>query len=238
MSSASISIKPNNHKVHPCPTDKKLELINKLVAENSNMKIIVISSKELDLPQGITVMNDKDFITNQELTCEFLISYDLPQKAVIYPARVAKATQKAVILVDESEQKELYPIEMLLGRAIKQESINGFEYEKKEKVKTKTPYKKLSTDEIKDVAKKRYDSKINTPKRDENKEFKKPNKFEKKPKKPNKFLGKDENGKAIFSGKSGERNHRYDGTPKDKADTKPKKTGRKINIKSLKKSKD
>ena len=27
-------------------------------------------------------------------------------------------------------------------------------------------------------------------------------------------MGKDENGKPIFSGKSGERNHRYDGTPK------------------------
>ena len=28
------------------------------------------------------------------------------------------------------------------------------------------------------------------------------------------YLGKDENGKPLFSGKSGERNHRHDGTPK------------------------
>ena len=47
------------------------------------------------------------------------------------------------------------------------------------------------------------------------------------------LLGYDDNGKAKFSGKSGDRNHRYDGTPKDKWDA-PKKVGRKINIKALK----
>jgi len=39
------------------------------------------------------------------------------------------------------------------------------------------------------------------------------------------------NGKAKFSGKSGDRNHRHDGTPKSKWDA-PKKVGRKINIKA------
>ena len=260
MSSTHISIKPNNHKVHPCPTNKKEALIYKLVAQYPESDIIVVSSQDLKLSQDITVMNDKDFILNTELTCDVLISYDLPTKAAIYPARVSKARQQAVILLDESEQKDLYPIEMLLGRAIKQELIEGFEYEKKEEIKAKSPYKKLSADEIKDVAKKRYDAKVNRQthkekpytkpdkfekkefkkddKKDDKKEFKKSDKFEKKPKKPNKFLGKDENGKAIFSGKSGERNHRYDGTPRDKIDTVQKKTGRKINIKSLKKSKD
>ncbi|MEO1954850.1 MAG: hypothetical protein ABGW74_09105 [Campylobacterales bacterium] len=107
---------------------------------------------------------------------------------------------------------------------------------------------------IKEVAKKRYDEKtgnvekkdfdkpkFDKPKFDKpKKEFKKsdrsetPDKWKKKKKAPNKYLGKDENGKAIFSGKSGERNHRYDGTPRDKYDA-PKKSGKKIKIKSLKK---
>ena len=77
-------------------------------------------------------------------------------------------------------------------------------------------------------------------KKDFKKDFKKSDKddkWAKKKKEPNKYLGKDENGKAIFSGKSGERNHRHDGTTRD-ASYPPKKVGRKINIKSLKKSED
>ena len=68
------------------------------------------------------------------------------------------------------------------------------------------------------------------------KEFKKSDsagKWDKKKKEPNKFLGYDDNGKAKFSGKSGERNHRHDGTPRDKWDA-PKKVGKKINIKARK----
>jgi len=54
-----------------------------------------------------------------------------------------------------------------------------------------------------------------------------------KPKPKNKFLGKDENGKAIFSGKDGARNHRHDGTPREKQEA-PKAGGRKISIKAIK----
>ncbi len=54
-----------------------------------------------------------------------------------------------------------------------------------------------------------------------------------KEKEPNKYLGKDENGKAKFSGKSGDRNHGHDGTPKDKSNA-PSKVGRTINIKARK----
>ncbi|MDD2905526.1 MAG: hypothetical protein PHC74_04435, partial [Sulfurimonas sp.] len=55
-----------------------------------------------------------------------------------------------------------------------------------------------------------------------------------KKKKSNTFLGHDETGKAKFSGKSGERNHRYDGTKKETFDA-PKKPARTINIKERKK---
>jgi len=258
MSADAITIKPNNHRVHPCQNDKKVELINKLIQENSSADIIVVASVDISgikdslQNKNIPVMGDKEFITTKDLKCEMLISFDVPDKAIIYSARVAKATDKAVLLLDESEQKKLYPIEMLLGRAIKQEIIAGFEYEEKAKEEEpKFAGKKMTKVQIKEEAKKRYDAKtkdetpkFDKPKReyksDDKKSFDKPkrdDKWAKEKKAPNKYLGKDENGKAIFSGKSGDRNHRYDGTPKDKWDA-PKKVGRKINIKALNKKKD
>ena len=50
MSSNSITIKPNNHRVYQCPNEKKIELLNKLIAENSEADILVVCSKE---PQTI-----------------------------------------------------------------------------------------------------------------------------------------------------------------------------------------
>ena len=258
MSAEAITIKANNHRVYPCPNEKKIELINQLITQNSSADIIVVSSvdvkeiKDALENKKIVVMDDKEFITSKDLTCEMLISFDVPDKAIIYSARVAKARDKAILLLDESEQKKLYPIEMLLGRAIKQEIIAGFEYEVKVIEEPKFTGRKMTKVQIKDEAKKRYDEKT----KDEKPKFdadKKPydkskkdyksdrkpndNKWEKNDRKSNKFLGNDENGKAKFSGKSGERNHSYDGTPKNKYDV-PKKVGRKISIKALKKKED
>jgi len=241
MPSNTITIKPNNHRVHPCPNNKKIELLNQLVTKHSTADIVIVCSKNPTAikdkmeNKNIVVMDDMKFLGSKELKCEILISYDLPEKAIVYLSRVSKATQSAFILLDESEQKKVYPIEMLLGRAIKQEILPGFEYEeiKKEESPRQTT-KKLSKDEIKAVAKKRYEAKTGEPK--PKKEFQKSDKNEKwakKKKAENKFLGKDENGKAIFSGKTGDRNHRYDGTPRDKYEM-PKKVGRKINIKARK----
>ena len=284
MSSNSITIKPNNHRVYQCPTEKKIELLNKIISENEKADILVVCSGE---PQAIIdaldnsdvkVIEDRELIKQPELKCEMLISYDLPIKAIVYMARAAKATSSAILMLDTSEQKELYHTEMLLGRAIKQEVIEGFEYAVVEKApESERPARKMTKDQIKEVAKKRYDEKTQEPKEkkeykpkrdygDEDKksydksgkkkEFKKDfNKsdsagkwdkengkdregslgYKKKKKEDNKFLGYDDNGKAKFSGKSGDRNHRYDGTPKDKWDA-PKKVGRKINIKARKPS--
>jgi hypothetical protein len=274
MSSTSITIKPNNHRVHPCPNDKKLSLVNKLISENPNDKIMVVTSTDAksveefllnensQALENVQVLDDKILIKSENLNCDLLISLDVPAKAAIYIARLSHATSRALLLLNESEQKLLYPIETLLGRVIKQDIISGFEYEAKEKPKAKTDarpaQKPMSKKDIKEEAKKRYDEKTGEPKpkreyksddkkdfkkdfkRDDKKDFKKSDssdKWAKKKKEPNKYLGKDENGKAIFSGKSGERNHRHDGTPKDKYDA-PKKVGRKINIKSLKKPED
>lgn len=264
MSSNSITIKPNNHRVYQCPNEKKIELLNKLIAENSEADILVVCSKEpqtiidaLD-DKNVKVIEDRELIKLPELKCGMLISYDLPIKAIVYMARVSKATSSAILMLDSSEQKELYHTEMLLGRAIKQEIIEGFGYPVVEKSPEKPGPKKMTKEQIKEVAKKRYDEKTQEPqektykpKRDygdedkksydkggQKKDFKKSDssgKWDKKKKEENKFLGYDDNGKAKFSGKSGDRNHRHDGTPKDKWDA-PKKVGRKINIKARKPS--
>ena len=259
MSSNNLTIKPNNHRVYQCPFEKKTELLNLLIEENAGKSIVVVTAKDAKIIEeglenkDIQVIEDKELIKDKELRAQIIIGFEMPIKNIVYMARAAKATDKSFMLLDASEQKDLHFIEMLLGRAIKQESVEGFNYpvvEQDEKPKAK----KLSKDEIKEVAKKRYEKSTNSfdkPKKEFKKDFSKDakrserpkdtkskdDKWAKKKKAPNKFLGKDENGKALFSGKSGERNHRYDGTPRDKWDA-PKVTGKKINIKARKKKED
>lgn len=258
MSKQSINIKPNNHRIHPCPVERKLALLSEITSRNSEMNIIIVSSssndmlKENIIADNVSVLSDKELYKNKDLTCDFLISYDLPDAAIIYMARVAKATQMAIILLDANEHKKLYPIETLLGRTIKQEIINGYEpaiVEKKEY--DPTAPRKMTKEQIKEVAKKRYDEKTGNvekksydrPKEGFKKDFKKsdksetPDQWKKKKKAPNKFLGKDKNGKALFSGKSGDRNHRYDGTPNERYNA-PKKVGKTIKIKARNKSEE
>lgn len=241
MSSNSISIKPNNHRILQCPTAQKTALINKLIEESKYKDIVVVSSVDVTTlreaidNKKVRVVEDKELVKDKEFTCEFLISYDMPIKAIVYMARVGKAREKAVMLLDESEQNDLHSIETILGRAIKQETTEGFEYKVIAKVEDDRPKrKKLTKDEITEIARQRHeDATVEKPK----KEFKKPRegdgKWEKKKKAPNKFLGKDENGKAIFSGKSGDRNHRHDGSKKETFNT-PKKVGKTISIKARK----
>jgi len=260
LSSNNLTIKPNNHRVYQCPFEKKIELLNLLVQENAGKSIVVVTAQDAKIIEDglenkdIQVIEDRDLIKDKELRAQIIIGFEMPIKNIVYMARASKATENSFMLLDESEQKELHFVEMLLGRAIKQESVEGFNYpvvEEDEKPKAK----KLSKDEIKEVAKKRYEKSTNTqdaafekkksfdkPKKEFKKDAKrserpKDDKWAKKKKAPNKFLGKDENGKALFSGKSGERNHRYDGTPRDKWDA-PKVTGKKINIKARKKKED
>jgi hypothetical protein len=107
--------------------------------------------------------------------------------------------------------------------------------------------KPLTKEQISEIARQRHeDATVEKPKKEysekpkrdfkEKGDFKKGSSDErwaKKKKEPNKFLGKDENGKAIFSGKSGDRNHRHDGTPRNKYDA-PKAGGKRISIKARK----
>lgn len=260
MSDNQITLKHNKHRIHPCPQDKKSSLLRLLLAQNSNLDTVVAVAKDAELVKealgdfSVQVFSDKELLKMPDLRYELLISYDLPS-AILYMARLAKATEGAIILLDIEEQKDLYPIETLLGRAIRQEAVEGFAYETEQKMKIapKIPEKpKKSFDKPKHDKPKREGEKpkYDKPKRDgerpkydkpkkEGAEFKKKSfdKSKKEDKKPNKFLGKDENGKAIFSGKSKERNHRYDGTPKEKFEA-PKNTGRKIPIKERKPKED
>lgn len=280
MPTNQITIKHNKHRIHPCPSDKKLSLLEMLISQNGSLKIVValsdndVLTKEAITSKNITVLSDEELMGLPELRCELLISYDLPQTAELYLSRLAKATDGAIVLLDISEQKHLYPIETLLKRVIRQEVVAGFEYPKQEKMKiapkpVQKPKRAEKKPQRKEFEKPKYDKKpfdkkkVERPKRDgegsERKAYEKP-KYDKKPfekpkydkpkregedserkpyekpkydKKPNKFLGKDESGKAKFSGKSGERNHRYDGKPKEITET-PKNVGRKISIKERK----
>lgn len=264
MPTSKITIKHNKHLVHPCPQDKKLQLLKKLVEKNSNLDIIIVSNKNLEalkevVGDNILLTDDKGLLESDKATCELMISYDLPVLVKDYMLRLARATKEAIILLDKDEQKDLYPIETVLKRAIRQEVVEGFEYEKKEE---KEAYDKPKFDKQKRDNNSSQRKSFDKPRRDDKKSYDKPNydksrkddkkydkksydkpkydkpkkdgeksdRFVKKDKKPNKYLGRDENGKAIFSGKTGDRNHRYDGTPRDK----PKKTGRKIPIKARK----
>jgi len=243
------TLKRHNHRVHPCEIEKKEELLQLLLSQNIGKKIIVVSSEKSELSteqENVSIVSDKELYKNPELRCELLISYDLPQKAIVYMSRITKSDSHALVLMDPSEEKLLHPIETLNERTIMQEIIEGFAEERVDKqaqpskpsADTREERKKafVSRDEEKPKRefkdKKSYDDK---PKRDfkDKKPYSDKSSTERKPwdkkkKEENKFLGKDENGKAIFSGKSGERNHRHDGTPKFNA---PKLTGKKISIK-------
>ncbi|MDQ1263271.1 MAG: hypothetical protein QG559_272 [Campylobacterota bacterium] len=254
MPQSQITIKHNKHRIHPCPKEKKLSLLTLLLSQNSDSTIIVALKnsdilKEFEHQKNVTIISDEALL-NSDASCKLLISYDLPLEASTYIQRVSKATEGAIILLDIEEQKELYPIETILKRAIKQESVAGFEYEvKKETVKEKKPFHKTTTDqkpkkEYKktafDNSKKEHKDKDKfydkTKKEKKVKSFEKPKQWDKKDKKTSTYLGKDENGKAIFSAKSKDRNHKYDGSPKPKEE-KSIKTIKKIPIKARKEPK-
>jgi len=268
MPTQTPALKRHNHRVHPCLDEKKGELLNLLLSKNSDKKIIVVASNPTELSseqENVSIMSDEELLANKELVCDMLISYDLPPKAIIYMARLAHTHTYALILLNESQEKLLHPIETLVGRTIMQEQMEGFSPEREEKQlqpskkesaprqdrgerkefkprSDKKPWEKDDRGEKKpwDKEKKPWDKNDRGEKKPWDKDKKPFDKrergdskpWDKKEKTESRYIGKDENGKAIFSGKSGERNHSYDGTPKGKP---PRLTGKKISIKGMKK---
>ena len=256
MSEQNITLKRHNHRVHPCPNEKKEALLKLLLEKNVDKNIFVVTAAKSELTSqqaNVTFLSDEELNQSPELQCDLLISYDLPLKSLQYMNRLSHTTTYALVLVNSSEEKLLHPIETLIGRTIMQENIEGFSEVKFNK--QAQPVKKDSKEERKrkfladDMddeksfkSKSPYDTKKKKPwsdkakiSYDDSSEEGEKKSWDKKPKKENKYLGRDESGKAKFSGKSGERNHHFDGTPKGKE---TKLTGKKINIKDMKKGKE
>ena len=238
---AETSIKHNKHRAYPVSNDKKIDLVKKLISDNSNKSIILVT--ELNNPEladtindsSITIIDDKTLYKDKELKADLLISFDVPDKSIVYISRLSHSTDTAYVLVTKDQEKLLYSVETLLGRAIKQEVLKEYS----DVTQLKTPQER----EAIKARKREKNLKDETPvfkNREPSKEDKaKAEQWEKKKKAPNKFLGKDETGKAQFSGKTGDRNHSYDGTPRERKEYKiPKKTGRSVTIKGLNKKED
>ena len=224
MSSNSITIKRYNHRMHPCTTSKKQELLKHLVESYQGKSLLIISdanSTTIELEdKDMTLCDDDGLSKMQDRQWDVVISFDLPSVAEDYLSRVSHATEMALVIADEKEQEKLFLIETALGKNLTRESIEGF-----------------NTEEI-PKSPKRDEKRWEKPQRD-TKSTSYPAK-EKSKKFDSKYIGDDENGKPMFSGKTKDRNHRYDGTPRTeeekRANPKVKRAKKSISVKSLKPS--
>ena len=242
---SSTPIKRQNHRIHPCNRPLKNELIHFLIERNAGKSILVVTSTEAgELPtifagKNITVLSDAELAQTPDLRCEVLISYDLPEKAIVYMSRYARAREYALITLDEEDQKRLYPIELLNGRTITQEVVKGFEpdfgiaVDNQQKAEAKARRDEREARDAADPRNRdkkpvrdtrperlREDSRGDKrPPRNEGDGFMAKKQHNAKPR----FVGKDDSGKPIFEGKTRERNHYIDGTPRSDAEkaTKP-----------------
>lgn len=193
MSEITHNIKRHNHRIHPCMSKQKEELLKHLVELHQGKSILLISSANTATSEiadkNMTISHDAGLDDLGERQWDIVISYDLPQDPQTYQKRLTKALTMAVIIDDGKQQQELYDIETLQGKNLSRDVIKGFE-----------PTPKVST-----------------------------------------YIGDDENGKAKFSGKTKDRNHRYDGTPKtnqEKQASGKKRPKRSVTVKSIKPKSD
>ncbi len=131
MSTTPSTVKRHNHRIHPCETSKKQELLKHLTTLYSEKSVLIISSANSGTTEiedkNITLSNDDSLQELKDRQWDILISFDLPANAEDYLTRFARAKEMALILFDDKEQTRLYPIEKLLGKNIMQEVIKGFE---------------------------------------------------------------------------------------------------------------
>ncbi|MDQ7044061.1 MAG: hypothetical protein Q9M34_11115, partial [Sulfurimonas sp.] len=96
MSENKITIKAGNHRIYQCQNEKKTDLVNKLIEENKELDIVVVCSTDVTVlkeaidSKDVRVVEDRELVKDKELACEFLISFDMPVKAIVYMARVAR----------------------------------------------------------------------------------------------------------------------------------------------------
>lgn len=144
MPSPTLLVKRQNHRVHLCSPERKEALLDLLLERNAELSILVVSAHNAEaisnrvLSERVTVLSDEALGEADELKCDLLISYDLPQSPESYAERLSHAKTHALVLLDPKEQKLLYPIETFLGRTLMKEPISGFEPASSLKVQTRS----------------------------------------------------------------------------------------------------
>ena len=207
-------IQRKNHRIHPCNTERKNELLNFLLPLYADKKILILTAQnpkniQITNPINVTIATDDELIASEKSTYDVLISYDLPEKAILYMTRFAHAREIALILLGAEDQKNLYGIETLLGRTIIQEPIVGFEPDFGIAVEQKSKAEALA----RRVAR-------------EDEAASKGDKWARKERGSSEFLGHDENGKPMFAKKSRDRNHTLTVLPVKRMKNQPKRVMR------------
>lgn len=135
------SVKRHNHKVHICTADRKPALLKHLSSFYEGKKILVLSKANTSTTEiadkNLTLSNDAGLSKLKEGSFDVLISFDLPTDADTYMKRLAYTSTMALILVSDTEESGLYPIETLLGKNLPREVVQGFQVLKS--MKTKNP---------------------------------------------------------------------------------------------------
>ena len=130
MSETKISIKRHNHRVHTCQTAQKQDLLKHLTTLHEGKSILIISSANKKTTiiedKNLTLCDDAGLKNLEQKSFDIVISFDLPTNAADYFERVPFAKEMALLLVDEKEETALYQIELLLGKVISREAIDGF----------------------------------------------------------------------------------------------------------------
>ena len=203
MSVDTIIIKRHNHRVHPCDRSQKLELLKHLITLHDDKEILVIANQDITALEekidadNVTFVADSQLLEDPKVKCDMIISLDLSSNPENYVKRLNQTNTFALLLADDKDQQELYKIETLMKRTLTKEVLPNFE-----------PASYIKDREAARDLKERQEYNLkNQEERDEKRK-----KAWAKQKKESKYLGKDEDGKPIFSGKTGERNHHYDGT--------------------------
>ena len=130
---SSATIKRHNHRVIPCNTQRKIELINFLIKNNSKLEIVIVSKefvkdfKDISLNEKVRITTDAQFQDDISSEFDMLINYDLPQEAQLYLERLELAKDYSLVLLEPDEHATLYPIETALGRVLVLDNIKAFE---------------------------------------------------------------------------------------------------------------
>ncbi len=135
MSAKHITVKRHNHRMHPCLPEKKAALLELITTRHAKSTILILTSgetkeiEEMMKDKNVTIMNDSALAEAQDLECDVIISYDLPQEPETYIARLPHAKKAAVLFADVEEQKRLYLTELKMGRVLMVDLIKGYEPE-------------------------------------------------------------------------------------------------------------